>query len=54
MEHLLTIAEVAEYLKVSPKTVRRFMGRGLPHYRLGRVLRFKERDVFQWVEARKE
>lgn len=51
---LLSIAEVAEFLGVSPKTVRRLMQRGLPSVRFGRLVRFEQRDLLRWVEARKE
>ena len=55
MDQLLTLQEVAEYLKVSAKTVRRLVDRrGLPHIRFGRVLRFDRGDLFRWLEARKE
>jgi len=55
VDQLLTIQEVADYLSVSPKTVRRLVSRrGLPHIRFGRVLRFERGDVFRWLQARKE
>jgi len=55
LPHLLTLAEVAEMLSVSQKTVRRLVaGRKLPCIRLGRVLRFQPADLFRFVEARKE
>lgn len=55
MDQLLTIEQVAAYLNVSPHTVRRFAAQGsLPSVRFGRLVRFQERDVLRWVEARKE
>jgi excisionase family DNA binding protein len=51
---LLTIEQVAEFLGVSTKTVRRLMQRGLPSVRFGRLVRFEPRDLLRWVEARKE
>ena len=52
---LMTLVEVADYLRVSAKTIRRLVaGRKLPCIRLGRVLRFQPADVDRWVEARKE
>jgi len=51
---LLTIEQVAEFLGVSPKSVRRLMQRGLPSVRFGRLVRFQQRDLLRWVEARKE
>ena len=53
-DQLLSIPEVAEILGVSPKTVRRLMRRGLPSVRFGRLVRFEQRDLLRWVEARKE
>jgi excisionase family DNA binding protein len=55
VEALLTLKQIAEYLNVSAKTVRRLIARrGLPHVRFGRVLRFDRGDVFRWLQARKE
>lgn len=54
LPRLLTLSEVAEYLCVSPKTVRRLVRRGLPCVRLGRVVRFRPADLLRFVEARKE
>jgi excisionase family DNA binding protein len=51
---LLTIDEVAVALGVSTRTVRRLMRRGLPSVRFGRLVRFEQRDLLRWVEARKE
>ena len=54
-ETLLTLRDVARYLQVSEKTVRRWVAQGrLPCLRLGRALRFEPGDVFRWVSARKE
>ena len=54
MDQLLTLQQIAAYLRVSPKTVRRFLKRGLPHVRLGGCVRFVPGDVARWVEGRKE
>jgi excisionase family DNA binding protein len=54
MDQLLTIRQVAEYLNVSLKTVRRLLGRGLPSVRVGRLVRFRQQDVARWIEARRE
>lgn len=46
LPRLLTIPEVADYLKISTKTVRRWIDRGDLHaYRVGRQLRIAEEDL---------
>ncbi len=45
-----TISEIAERLKVSPKTVRRWIARGdLVTYRFGRQIRITEADLNAFV-----
>jgi excisionase family DNA binding protein len=51
---LLTLPEVAEFLSVSPKTVRRLIGRGFPCVRIGRSVRFESQAVVRWLSARRE
>jgi excisionase family DNA binding protein len=54
-EPLLSLAEVAQFLHLSAKSVQRLVSRGsLPCYRIGRLVRFSAGDVFRWLEARKE
>jgi excisionase family DNA binding protein len=54
-EPLLTIREVAAFLKVNERTVRRWVVReGLPCIHLGTRLRFSQRNVLRWVSAREE
>jgi excisionase family DNA binding protein len=51
-ERLLTARELAETLGVTPKTVLRWTdARGLPGYRIGRALRYREADVEAWLQA---
>ncbi len=52
-ERLMTADEVAEYLCCSVSTVRRFAARNeLPHYRLGKLLRFRRSEVENWLTRR--
>lgn len=54
MEQLLTIQQVADYLNVSPRTVRRLVAaRRLPVVRFGRMVRFREQDLARKIEARR-
>jgi excisionase family DNA binding protein len=51
---LLTLQEVADYLQVHPRTVRRRIALdGFPCVRIGKQLRFYAIDVHRWVSARK-
>lgn len=50
---ILTIAEVAELLKVHPITVYRMIKQGrLPSFRIGRVLRFDSVQLEDWLRAK--
>jgi len=52
---LLTIAEVAAYLRVDQKTVRRWVtARRIPCLRIGTRIRFDHGDLVSWVRQRKE
>ena len=52
---LWTIAEVADYLRVNEKTIRRWINsQGLPCLRLGGRLRFNGSDILRWTSARQE
>jgi excisionase family DNA binding protein len=49
-ERLITAREVASYLRCSISTVRRMVLRGqVPHYRLGRMIRFRRSEIDAWL-----
>lgn len=51
---VLTVAEIATYLKISPTTVWRHCVRGtLPAFRVGRQWRVERRDLDVWITALK-
>jgi len=51
-ESFLTVAEVAEILKLNQQTVRNWIDRGeLPAFRLGRRVRIRRSDLDRFVEA---
>jgi excisionase family DNA binding protein len=55
VEPLATGREVADLLRVHPKTVERWRKEsGLPCLRVGGSIRFVVSDVFSWASARKE
>ena len=49
-ERLLTVADVAQRLHVSMRTIRRLMAtEKMPHYRIGRCVRFSANEVREWL-----
>jgi excisionase family DNA binding protein len=54
VDELLTEQEVADYCKVSVRTVKRWRaeGTGPPFLRAGRQVRYRKRDVDAWLESR--
>jgi excisionase family DNA binding protein len=61
MEKLLKVTEVSEILQVSPKTVYNWVCYGyIPHFKVntsrggGGALRFRQSDLEQWLEKRKQ
>jgi excisionase family DNA binding protein len=52
-EEILTIREVAELLKLHPKTVNRLANTGrLPAYKIGRQWRFRKSEVLRLLGKR--
>ena len=51
-KELLSVADLSEYLNIKKSTIYRLVENGkLPHYRICRLIRFKQSDVDSWVEA---
>jgi excisionase family DNA binding protein len=50
---LMTTREAATKLRVSKGAVYGWTTTGLPHYRLGRAIRFRETDVAEFLERRR-
>jgi len=54
-EKFLTVLDVALLLSVRPSTVYQWVSSGeIPHYRLGRIVRFKRKDLDVWIEEHRE
>ncbi len=52
---LWTVRDVAEFLKIHPKTIYEWVARGeIPFLRIGNRLRFSPTELTRWVSARKE
>ena len=54
-ERWINIEEVAEYIGVSPVTVRYWLrsGKNLPGKRVGRQWRFRIKDIDDWIKSGK-
>ena len=51
VDRLLTVADVAQLLNVSERTVRRQTASGvLPHVRIGSIPRYRLERVLAWLE----
>ena len=50
-KNYMTILQVANYYNVSTKTIRNWIVKGMPHIRVGNVMRFNIDDVESWVKG---
>ncbi len=49
---VMTVSEVAEYLRVNPQTVYRKAKAGaLPAVRIGRAIRFRRSELEEWLRS---
>lgn len=49
---VMTVSEVAEYLRVNPQTVYRKAKAGkLPAVRIGRAIRFRKAELDEWMKV---
>jgi excisionase family DNA binding protein len=54
-DEILTLKEVAEYLKLAEKTAYRLAAEGkLPGFKVGGSWRFRREDVQQWIDEQKK
>lgn len=52
-EKFLTVEQVAEYLSLSKATVYQWASeKRIPHYRMGRAIRFKQAEIESWLSER--
>tara|TARA_R110001583_G_scaffold165023_1_gene317485 strand:- start:5071 stop:5247 length:177 start_codon:yes stop_codon:yes gene_type:complete len=54
-DEILTLKELAEYLKLTEKTAYRLAAEGkLPGFKVGGSWRFKSEDINAWIEEQKD
>ena len=52
---ILTIKEVAEYLKVKEKTAYKLVAEGkIPGFKVGGSWRFRKREIEEWIEKKSQ
>ena len=49
----LTIRQVADYLSIKTSSLYSKIAE-IPHYRIGRLLRFRKGEIDAWIETKKE
>ena len=50
-DEIMTVKELAEYLKIAEKTAYRFAAEGkVPGFKVGSAWRFKKKEVDKWIE----
>ena len=50
----LCVKELSSYLSIKEKTIYSLVGRGeIPCYRIGKLVRFKQEEVDQWLDTKK-
>jgi len=55
MDELLTLGELAEYLKISKHTLYKMVEKGkLPALKIANQWRFKKEDINKWVEKQRK
>ena len=54
-DEILTLKEVADYLKLAEKTAYRLAAEGkLPGFKVGGSWRFKREDITRWIDEKKK
>jgi excisionase family DNA binding protein len=52
METYMTIAELAEYIKLSEQTVRRYvLNRTVPYHKIQKAVRFRVTEIEKWIDG---
>jgi len=53
MDKLLTVEEIAEYLKLRPSTIYQWTHQGfIPHIKLGNRVRFRISQIEKWLDSK--
>lgn len=54
-DEILTVKELAEYLKIAEKTAYRFVSEGkIPAFKVGSAWRFRKAEIDRWIAAQEK
>lgn len=54
-DEILTVKELADYLKIAEKTAYRFASEGkVPSFKVGSAWRFKKTEIDAWIKRQSE
>ena len=54
-QNIMTIKQVAEYLKVSPRTIYKLVKEGaIPTFKIMNMWRFEQSQIDQWIHEKSE
>jgi excisionase family DNA binding protein len=52
VETYLTIAELADYIKLSEQTIRRYvLNKTVPYHKIHKAVRFRVSEIEQWIDG---
>lgn len=54
MNRKMTVKDLAEHYQVTRQTIHNWLQHGLPHVKVGRVLRFDIEEVDRWVQEQSQ
>lgn len=54
-DEIITVKELAEYLKIAEKTAYRFVAEGkIPGFKVGSAWRFRKKEIDEWIKKQSE
>ena len=55
METLMTIADLAEKMRLTESTIRKYvLEKSVPYIKIGAAVRFRPTEIEQWMDAKKK
>jgi excisionase family DNA binding protein len=55
VDEIMTVKELADYLKIAEKTAYRFVAEGIiPGFKVGSALRFRKSEIDKWIAEQEQ